>query len=113
MAELEPEPEPEPEPELELLPPSEPDPEPEPEPEMQPASEPEFEPQQQLEPTDLELMLAKAAELLATATTEADPADAKAHYQGSLAMFEAALAYVEGCVSPPPSPRPLSQLPSR
>ena len=49
--------------------------------------------EEQSEIGDLEMLLTKAAELLATATTQADPSDAKAHYQGSLAMFEAALAY--------------------
>ena len=61
---------------------------------QEPEPEPEPEPERDFEPTsDLGMLLTKAAELLATATTQADPSDAKAHYQGSLAIFEAALAY--------------------
>jgi hypothetical protein len=67
---------------------SEPEPEPDPQPEPQPEPQPDLE-----LVSDLDMLLTKAAELLATATTQADPSDAKAHYQGSLAMFEAALAY--------------------
>ena len=59
---------------------------------LEPQREPALEP---AETRDMDMLLSKAAELLATATSQADPSDAKAHYQGSLSMFEAALAYVQ------------------
>ena len=65
------------------------EPEPEPEPEQLSDVELELEPEQL---SDVDLVLAKAIEHLSTATGQADPSDAKAHYQGALSMFEAALA---------------------
>ena len=71
--------------------------EPEPEPEPEPGAEqPEPEPGPEPEVAQL---LRKAAELLTAATQQEDGADARAHYQASLSIFEAALGLDPGSVA--------------
>ena len=58
---------------------------------------------------DMDVLLSKAAELLAAATSQAD-LPTKAHYQGSLSMFEALAAVqqpIAQCVTACPNRRPL------
>ena len=66
--------------------------EPEPEPEAEPEPQPEPEP-------EVAQLLRKAAELLTAATQQEDGADARAHYQASLSIFEAALGLDPGSVA--------------
>lgn len=91
----------EPEPEPEAVPEPEPEPEPGPEPGPEqranvavaaPELELELDSDRLSHLSDFDMLLEKAAELLAAATSQADPSDARAYYQGSLGVFEAALA---------------------